>query len=127
MKDQILIKLNGEYFRKSDLYALSPEKLRELLWGLNSGQIEDICDLDLRSGGGVGLSTEERLQTYIFHLVKLIRPFAYATRDDSLNELEKTFSIFYRNYVNQKRFITGRGLDNEYKEFTNSQIYKDKL
>lgn len=123
-KDRILTKIADEWFRQSDLYALSTTKLDELLQALNSRQIEGLADACFRDGGE---PEPELLRAYIKHLTYLMRPYACATRDESLNECEKQFSIFYRNSVLMRRFIKEKNLFKEYDEFCNHFHYQDKL
>jgi len=127
MKDRIVIKLNGEWFRQSDLYALTPAKLAELLEALSSKQIEDIADINLRDYAGEGDNEYARLNEFVQHLNYLLRPFAMATKDDSIGECEKLFSIVYRNYVFQRRFIKDKGLKAEYEAYRDEWHNKDKL
>ena len=42
---------------------------------------------------------------FLNHWLKLCRPHAYATQDDSWGELEKLLAIILRNYVNLKVFV----------------------
>lgn len=126
-KDRIAITLNGEWFRQSDLYALTPKKLAELLEALSSKQIEDIADINLRDYAGEGDNEYARLSEFVQHLNYLLRPFAIATKDDSMAECEKLFSIVYRNYVFQRRFIKDKGLKAEYDAYCDEWHTKDKL
>lgn len=127
MKDRIAIKLAGEFFRQSDIYSLSPDKLAELLESLSAGQIEGIADICIRDRVGEEDTEYKRLQEYMRHLNHLLRPFAFATQDDSIAECEKLFSIFYRNYVFMRRFIKDSGIKEKYDEYCDSWHYKDKL
>ena len=123
-KDRILTKIAGEWFRQSDLYKLAPDKLAELCEALDSRQLEAITDACFRDGGA---PEPELLRDYVKHLTYVLRPFACATRDESLNECEKTFSIFYRNAVFMRRFIKEKNLKEEYEKFCVEWHYKDKL
>lgn len=91
MKDKIIMKLNGDWFRQSDLYALNNSKLIELLEALSAKQIEDIADIKLRDYSGHGDNEYDKLYEFVQHLNHILRPFAFATQDDSIAECEKLF------------------------------------
>jgi len=54
---------------------------------------EDLFDMGLRHKSG--LKPYDYLKTWL----NMLRPFAYATRDDSWGEMEKLLCIVMRNYV----------------------------
>lgn len=127
MKDKIIMKLNGDWFRQSDLYALNNSKLIELLEALSAKQIEDIADIKLRDYSGHGDNEYDKLYEFVQHLNHILRPFAFATQDDSIAECEKLFSIVYRNFIFQRRFIKDKILSEEFRAYCDNWYYKDKL
>ena len=77
---------------------MSEKELKEWLLGeATPDDIEDFANADLRHKSGV------KPEEYLKHWLKCLRPFGYATRDDSWGELEKLFSISYRNMVIARR------------------------
>jgi len=54
---------------------------------------EDLFDLGLRHKSGL------KPYDYLKAWLNMLRPFAYATRDDSWGEMEKLLCIVMRNYV----------------------------
>lgn len=111
---KLLTRIAGEEFTVDDLYKLSPEKLEELVRSISPKQLEDICDLGMRHSTK---PQEERLVAFVKHITTLMRPFAFATQDDSLNECEKLFCIFYRRFINMQNFIRDTNLKQGYTEY----------
>lgn len=64
-------------------------------------------DLELRHVPGMTASE------FIFRYCEVFRPFAYATRDDSLNEFEKLITHVLSMYVHQKRRAEMLGLPSD--------------
>jgi Lar family restriction alleviation protein len=62
-------------------------------------KIEDLFDPGLRHKSG------KKPYDYLVQWLSMLRPFAYATRDDSWGEMEKLLCIVLRNYVENKRLL----------------------
>lgn len=61
------------------------------------GEVEQLFDQGLRHKSG------KEAKDYLTVWLSMLRPFAYATKDDSWGELEKLICIVMRNYVEAHR------------------------
>ena len=72
-------------------------------------------DFDLGLRHKAGMTSSEFIKRYC----EVFRPYAYASRDDSLNEFEKLITHVLHMYVLQRKRAEVLGLDRDPRDFFN--------
>ncbi len=119
--NQVLTEIDGIKLTRGEFYAMSNDKKKELLFNISSMQLEDICGRGYW-GPAIRDQSDDIEEKTLVHELNLLRPFGYATRDESWGELEKIFNIVFRNYIDMRRFIELKGLWEEYDDFEPDEL-----
>jgi len=77
--------------------TISQKELREWLLNAAPGEVERIADPGLRHKSGASHWDST------LWMLKISRPLAYATEDDSWGEFEKLFSIIFRKMIEAEK------------------------